>query len=1258
VHSIRPAIAGLTVAALSLLGVGAIAAPASAAVVTVSDATELQDAFYAAVDLNTVVTLGASIDTSGGQVFVTQTATLDLAGNNLSVESLRLSYGVTLVIEDTVSGGKLTADASGSSYDAGIHTHGSTLQIEGATVEARGGTLAAAIGGEGAQDGGTITITSGDVTAIAGEYGAGIGGGPEGGAGTISIIGGTVTAQGGRAAAIGTGQYSTGLTGGITISGGTVTATTRDGTGGAAIGAGTYSEVGPISITGGTVTASLGVSARGAAIGSGTADPGNSLIGPTVTISGGTVNATGSDAGAAIGGSDNMAVASVTISGTADVTAAGGSFSAAIGTGYSGGTASITISGGTVNASNGTPAGATYAAAIGGGYASEPATISITGGTVSASTNDSNNDSQGAAIGSGSFSTPGSVTISSGIVNASGGAFGAGIGGGNNTPGGTILISGGTVIADSFHYGANIGGGFQAPGGSITISGGTVTALGAIRGAAIGGGATFGASTLGAGGVITISGGTVEAHQEYRGAAIGGGEWGDGGDVTIGASATVTGISDPSFDPSYVVLSIVGPGHGGVESGSLSVSGTLIVGTDSILDVPGTSTTIEAGGVVSGSGSVTGAGTLVNHGSITNTTVTVDVTDHNYLVTFEPNSDWAVPSTSTPVRVYAATFDDGSRSVPFYSTSNASWGLAGWGNTSLGPVAFDASTAITSSRTVYGVWAPIPLEIATSNSAPVAGDTVTFTTSSGTDSTDVTANTVFTTDSPDAFTGNAIRFLTAGTWTITASIGGYVQTMTIFVDTGIISELDVSPVGATVIAGNNQAFTADGYDVGHNYLGDFSALVNWQSTAGDSHAGGDFSFESAGARTITATYGSVVGSVSATVVAGDLDHLEISSAQPTVTSAGSVAFTAEGYDVFGNDIGDYTSLVTFSTNLGDDNVNANAIVFYAAGTRIVTATLDADSSITGSTDVEVTVGNFTFIDLVFYYSSGQAGDTINFTVSGYDSYGNSKDITDVATMVSDEPTDVLNVLGQSYTFTKASEHNVTATYGTFSDTSTFEITPGAPDHLVVATTPTGNVVAGESRAFTAASYDEYGNFVRDDTADTQFMSSNATDVEGATTDFGFTIAGTRQILAALYGSPSVTGSLDVTVVGDRSDPATMTITASSTTVDQYGTVTVTVSGFDQYGNPITGLESLVTLSSDYASDVISGNTITFPHASPHVITATLGSASATLLIQVTPAATGLADSGVEVISVSVLALLLLLIGASFMMYRRRQGARA
>ena len=186
----------------------------------------------------------------------------------------------------------------------------------------------------------------------------------------------------------------------------------------------------------------------------------------TVTINGGTMNATGGKWGPGIGGGGWM---------NNDMVA-----------GYGG---DVTITGGTVTA-----IGGQQSAGIGGGLYGDGGKVTISGGTVTANGGDEGVPvTGGAGIGGGGCEVSslkggdgGTVIITGGTVYANGFSWAAGIGGGGGTgnaattsnggKGGNVLISGGTVYANGGHRAAGIGGANGAPGGTVTITGGLVVA--------------------------------------------------------------------------------------------------------------------------------------------------------------------------------------------------------------------------------------------------------------------------------------------------------------------------------------------------------------------------------------------------------------------------------------------------------------------------------------------------------------------------------------------------------------------------------------------------------------------------------------------------------------------------------------------------------------------------------------------------------------------------------------------------------------
>ena len=237
---------------------------------------------------------------------------------------------------------------------------------------------------------------------------------------------------------------------------------------------GIYSVSGDVTISGGTVTATGGNSTG--SYGSG----GDGIHSGSLTISGGTVTATGggSTGSNGLGGrgicSDSCGV---TISGGSTVNAKGGSGNISGGDGICSDSGDVTISGGTVTATGG---GSTGSNGFGGrGICSDNGGVTISGGTVTA------NGGNGDYSGGNGISSSDRVAISGSTVTANGGN-GGNVSGDGIRSGGGVTISGNTVNAAGGN-GGKVGGYGICSFDRVAISGGTVEAAGGSSGSSNGG---------------------------------------------------------------------------------------------------------------------------------------------------------------------------------------------------------------------------------------------------------------------------------------------------------------------------------------------------------------------------------------------------------------------------------------------------------------------------------------------------------------------------------------------------------------------------------------------------------------------------------------------------------------------------------------------------------------------------------------------------------------------------------------------------
>ena len=199
------------------------------------------------------------------------------------------------------------------------------------------------------------------------------------------------------------------------------------------------------------------------------------------------INATGGDFAAGIGGGKKEDASNITITGNANVNVESNGWGAGIGGGEDAYGSDITITG---NAN--VTAYGYHSAGIGGGFGGDGSHITISGSAYVTAYGYS-----GAGIGGGFRGDGSHITISENSNVTASSESGAGIGGGEDAYGSDITISGSAnVIASSSEGGAGIGGGYLRYGSNISIcDNATVHVAGGIYQGHYGAGIGYGAGS-------------------------------------------------------------------------------------------------------------------------------------------------------------------------------------------------------------------------------------------------------------------------------------------------------------------------------------------------------------------------------------------------------------------------------------------------------------------------------------------------------------------------------------------------------------------------------------------------------------------------------------------------------------------------------------------------------------------------------------------------------------------------------------------
>ncbi len=165
--------------------------------------------------------------------------------------------------------------------------------------------------------------------------------------------------------------------------------------------------------------------------------------------------------------------------------------------------------------------------------------------------------------------------------------------------------------------------------------------------------------------------------------------------------------------------------------------------------------------------------------------------------------------------------------------------------------------------------------------------------------------------------------------------------------------------------------------------------------------------------------------------------------------------------------------VTLSSDLEPVLVQDSATLTpYVAGRHLVTAVGEAAGGpYTATVPLDVLAGPPASVDLVLAASQAAAGETLGFTVTATDAYGNPLD----GAVVAADSLDVA-VVAPNVVSTVPGVYTLTASLADQADSETFRVVPGEPVELSLTLSDT-DVELYETTSASAVAYDVYGNRV-------------------------------------------------------------------------------------------------------------------------------------------------------------------------------------
>jgi hypothetical protein len=385
---------------------------------------------------------------------------------------------------------------------------------------------------------------------------------------------------------------------------------------------------------------------------------------------------------------------------------------------------------------------------------------------------------------------------------------------------------------------------------------------------------------------------------------------------------------------------------------------------------------------------------------------------------------------------------------------------------------------------------------------------------------------------------------TAGDYEVTATVGGVSAVVPVTVTPGEVASVDLSPAtNQTIEAGSTLELSAVAFDAFDNVVEDENTAFDWSNA----DPTGVFSENTAGTYEVTAGFGGVAATTGVTVVASDVDTVELSPAENQSVVAGeTVEFSATALDAFDNVVEDEDAVFDW-TNTDATGVFAEA----NTGTYEVAASLNGVSSPT--TAVTVGAGEVAEITLSLDEQTVAAGETLAIEATALDAAGNIVEDNDTA-----------------FTWTNADATGVFSeeTVGTYSVAATLDdvtsavtVTVEAGEVSAVELSPAGEqtVEAGTELSLGATAFDAFGNVVEDENTAFDWTNTDATGV------FGETSAGDYAVTASLDGV-----SASVTVTVEPADVSSIQLLpGSGQTVTAGTTLQFHATALDAFGNIVT-----------------------------------------------------------------------------------------
>jgi hypothetical protein len=305
----------------------------------------------------------------------------------------------------------------------------------------------------------------------------------------------------------------------------------------------------------------------------------------------------------------------------------------------------------------------------------------------------------------------------------------------------------------------------------------------------------------------------------------------------------------------------------------------------------------------------------------------------------------------------------------------------------------------------------------------------------------------------------------AETGTVVARVGSLVASAEVHGEPGQATSLRVAPETVTLTAGEHLTLHSEAFDAAGNRV---LTMPAWTVTEelGTVSSDGVFHARRAASGSIIATLGEVQQTLQVSVQPAALATITLLPAQLAMRAGDQAAFTAAGFDAYGNAV-PIEATWSLQGNIGQIDAATGAFQATTVGAGTVVAVVGA---IAGLAPVSVTPGTAARLQLEPPTLTLVAGETASFTATAFDAYDNHT-TAEIAWSLTAPLGELANgTLRTQYTGIT----DMVASAGAIQARAVVQVQPGPVVRLQV-TPPQAELQSGQMQQFLAMGYDAYDN---------------------------------------------------------------------------------------------------------------------------------------------------------------------------------------